>query len=393
MDLGLASRGVGADAETGMTPRPIRVLHLRDSAWVDGPGRTILDTATHLDPAEIEYHVGAFVAPGKAAHPLVDALRASGKSVRELEDRGGLDENLVAQIVRAMDELDIDVLHTSEFRSNIMGQIARRRRRVKLVCTVHGWIVNTTRGRIFRFIDKTLLRRFDSIVFVSGATRRLVPRWWLPEKRTCVLHNGLVLGKYGEKTVSAPRRPVDPKNVTLLNVGRLSPEKGQDLLLEAVAPLCARYPGLNLKFAGTGPEEARLRALGQSLGIADRVHFLGYIHDMPSLYAEVDLLVQSSLTEGLPNVIVEAAYLRVPIVATRVGGTDEVVEHGKSGWLIGAGDVNAIRAGLQRFLESPQEFVAMGERAQRGIIEGFSIAVRTRKLVDFYRRVLSGEPA
>lgn len=373
-----------------MITRPIRVLHLRDSPWVDGPGRTIVDTATHLDPSQIEYHVGAFVAPGGtrgADHPLVAALRAAGKSVREIEDRGGLDENLVAQIVRLMDELDIDVLHSSEFRSNIMAQLARRRRRVKLVCTVHGWIVNSTRGRIYRFIDKVLLRRFDSVLFVSGATRRLVPRLWLPDSRTCVLHNGLVLGKYGAATVSAPRRPLDPRSVTLLNVGRLSPEKGQDLLLEAMAPLAARHPGLNLKFAGTGPEEAKLRALAGKLGIGDRVHFLGYIHDMPSLYADVDLLVQSSLTEGLPNVIVEAAYLRVPILATRVGGTDEVVEHGKSGWLIEAGDVNAIRAGIEAFLATPQTFVAMGESAQRRIVEGFSIAVRTQRLTDFYRRV------
>jgi glycosyltransferase involved in cell wall biosynthesis len=373
-----------------MSARPIRVLHLRDSPWVDGPGRTILDTATHLDPSEVDYHVGAFVAGGGAPHPLVAALRAAGKSVHEIEDRGGLDQNLIAQVVRLMNELDIDVLHSSEFRSNLMAQLARRRRPVKLVSTVHGWIVNSARGRIYRFIDKTLLRRFDAVLFVSGATRGLVPRWWLPEKRTCVLHNGLVLGKYGEKTVTARRRPVDPRNITLLNVGRLSPEKGQDLLLEAIAPLCSRHPGLNLKFAGTGPEEARLRALAQSLGIGDRVHFLGYIHDMPSLYADVDLLVQSSLTEGLPNVIVEAAYLRVPIVATRVGGTDEVVEHEKSGWLIGAGDVNAIRAGVHAFLENPGPFVAMGERAHSRIVDGFSIAVRTRRLTDFYRRVCAG---
>ena len=136
-----------------------------------------------------------------------------------------------------------------------------------------------------------------------------------------------------------------------------------------------------------GGRAARDEADRQSVCIDDRVKFLGYIHDMPSLYADVDLLVQSSLTEGLPNVIVEAAYLRVPILATRVGGTDEVVEHGKSGWLIPAGDVDAIRAGLEAFLGNPQSFVAMGESAQRRIVEGFSIAVRTRKLTEFYRRV------
>ena len=377
--------------------RPIRVLHLRDSPWVDGPGRTILDTATHLDPARVEYHVGAFVAPhgdGKAvAHPLVEALRGAGRSVRELEDRGGVDGNLIASIVRLIDELQIDVLHTSEFRSNVMGLLARRRRPVKLVATVHGWIVNSVRGRAYRTLDKTLLRLFDGAIFVSAATRRLVPRWWLPARRTIVLHNGLVLGRYGAQTVSARRRAVDPARVTLLNVGRLSPEKGQDLLVRAVAALQERFPGLSLKFAGTGPAEPELRGLAESLGIGDRVHFLGYIQDMPALYADVDLLVQSSLTEGLPNVIVEAAYLRVPMVATDVGGTGEVVEHGRSGWLIPPGSVEALRDGIAHFLAEPARFVAMGELGHRNIVDRFSIAARTEKLTAFYQRIAAGRIA
>lgn len=373
-----------------MNPRPIRVLHLRDSPWVDGPGRTILDTATHVDPRRVEYHVGALVPSGAPAdHPLVDALRAAGKSVHRLTDRGGLDRELVAQIVRLVDELKIDVLHSSEFRSNVMALLVRRQRPVKLVSTVHGWIVNSARARVFRFVDKVLLRRFDGIIFVSAATRGLIPRWWLGTRRSVVLHNGLVLGKYGEQAVTAARRPVDVnREVVLLNVGRLSPEKGQDLLLRAVAELAPRYPGLQLRFAGTGPEEAGLRDLAQSLGIAERVRFLGYIQDMPPLYAQCDLLVQSSLTEGLPNVILEAAYLRLPLVATRVGGTDEVVEHGKSGWLIRPGAVSELTAGIERFLKQPGEFIGMTASAQQGIRENFSFAVRTQRLTDFYERLL-----
>ena len=130
-----------------------------------------------------------------------------------------------------------------------------------------------------------------------------------------------------------------------------------------------------------------MRALAQSLGIGDRVHFLGYIQDMPSLYADVDLLVQSSLTEGLPNVIVEAAYLRVPTVATSVGGTAEVIEHGRSGWLIEPGDIGALRSGIEAFLTRPLEFAALAENAQRRIVEGFSISVRTEKLSQFYERL------
>lgn len=374
-----------------MTGRPIRVLHLRDSPWVDGPGRTIFDTATHLDPARIEYHVGAFIpVDRKDEHPLVKSLRAAGASVRQLTDRGGLDRELVAEIVALIDELEIDVLHSSEFRSNIMALLARRQRPVKLVATVHGWIANDLRGRVYRNIDKFLLRTFDAAIFVSDATRRLIPAWWMPAKRTRVLHNGLVLGKYGRATVDAQRRPLDTANAVVLNVGRLSPEKGQDLLLRAIAALADRYPGLRLQFAGTGPEEQKLRELARSLGIGDRVEFLGYIQDMPALYANVDLLVQSSLTEGLPNVIVEAAYLRVPTVATKVGGTAEVIEHGSSGWLIEPGSIEQIRQGIEAFLTRPQEFVAMSEVAHRRIVDHFSFAARTRGLMEFYEQLCAG---
>jgi glycosyltransferase involved in cell wall biosynthesis len=377
-----------------MSARPIRVLHLRDSAWVDGPGRTILDTATHIDGTRVEYHVGAFVSAGTSDHALVKSLRAAGKSVWQLTDRGGLDRELVAQIVRLVDQLHIDVLHSSEFRSNLMALLVRRQRPVKLVATVHGWIVNNLRGRIYRLADKFLLRWFDGVIFVSAATRRLIPAWWLPPRRTCVLHNGLVLGTYGKDLLTASRRSVDPQaEVVVLNVGRLSLEKGQALLLRAVAELSGRYPRLQVKFAGTGPEEAPLRALAQALGIADRVHFLGYVQDMPALYAQADLLVQSSLTEGLPNVILEVAYLRLPCVATRVGGTAEVMQHGASGWLIEPGSVGEIKAGIEKFLASPEEFSSMTAAGHEAIKQNFSFAVRTQRLMEFYERLLASGAA
>lgn len=376
-----------------MSKGPIRVLHLRDSAWVDGPGRTILDTARHIDPQRVEYHVGAFVPPDASGHSFVDSLRAAGGSVHELRDRGGLDRELIATIVRLIDELRIDVLHSSEFRSNVMALLVRRERPVKLVATVHGWIVNNMRGRIYRFLDKVLLRRFDRVIFVSAATSRLIPSWWLPTKRTCVLHNGLVLGLYGQQALAVRRPAADSGGaVTILNVGRLSPEKGQDLLLRAVAPLTERFPQLTVKFAGTGPQEPELRALAAELGISNRVHFLGYIHDMPSLYAQTDLLVQSSLTEGLPNVILEAAYLRVPMVATDVGGTSEVVQHGTSGWLIPPGDIGALKAGIEKFLTDTEAFAAMTHTAHARILEHFSFATRTQKLTEFYERLCMGAP-
>lgn len=370
--------------------RPIRVLHLRDSPWVDGPGRTILETGSHIDRSLVDYHIGAFVA-GEGAHALVDGARARGLSVHVIPDRGGVGRELVERIVALMEQLQIDVLHTSEFRSNVLAILCRRRRPVKIVTTAHGWIANDLRGRIYRLADKFFMPRFDATILVSRAMRALVPRWWQPDSRTHVLPNALVLGSYGRDVLSQPRaRSVDPRGAVLVNIGRLAPEKGQELLLRAMAALAPDYPLLRLKFAGIGPLEARLRELAAELAIADRVEFLGYIADMPRLYADVDLVVQSSFTEGMPNVILEAAYLRVPIVATAVGGTAEVVEHGRSAWLLPPHSLDALVQGIRQFLTRRADFVAMGDAAHDNVRRNFSFDVRTQNLVAIYQRLLGG---
>jgi len=369
--------------------RPIRVLHLRDSPWVDGPGRTILETAKRIDRSRIDYHVGAFVSKPDEPHPLVDALREHGLPVHAIEDRGGVGREMVDGLLDLIDALQVDVLHTSEFRSNVLALLCRRRRRgLRIVSTAHGWIANDLRGRVYCFADRVLLRRFDRVILVSHAMRRRLPAWWVADRRVCVLHNALVTESYGRKMLDTPRRATDPRGeVRLLNVGRLSPEKGQALLLQAVARLLPDYPGLVVWFAGTGPLRGELEAEARRLGLDGRVRFLGYVADMPGLYADVDLVVQSSLTEGLPNVMLEVAYLGVPVVATDVGGTAEVIEHGVSGWLVRKDSVPALEDGLLAFLREPAVHIAMAARGRQRIESKFEFGHRTERQMRLYEEV------
>jgi len=370
--------------------RPIRVLHLRDSPWIDGPGRTILETAKRIDRSLVDYHVGAFVTEPGVRHPLVDALRERGLPVHEIPDQGGAGPALVATLVDLLERLQIDILHTSEFRSNVLGLLCRRKRPVKLVSTAHGWIANDLRGTAYTLLDRVLLRGFDRVILVSHAMRRRLPRWWAPDSKVSVLHNALMTDSYGAEVLDAPRRTVEPLGeIRVLNVGRLSPEKGQRTLIEAIAALLPELPGLHLWFAGVGPLEGSLRDTARTLAIDERVKFLGYIADMPALYRDVDLVVQSSLTEGLPNVMLEVAYLGVPVVATNVGGTSEVIEHGRTGWLVAPGSVQALAAGIREFAARPSEFAAMARSGRSRIESEFSFANRTRQQVDIYRGLAS----
>jgi len=373
-------------------PAPIRVLHVRDSPWIDGPGRTILETATSVDRAQIDFHMGAFVSSAGDPHPFVEESRRRGLSVHPIPDNGGLSSQVIERIVALIDEHRIDVLHTSEFRSNVMGLLARRRRpKVRLVATVHGWIANDLKGRVYRFADKILLRWFDCAIFVSDATRSKIPRWWLPSSRTHVLRNALVMSQYADS--GGARRPFAADgDIRLLSVGRLSPEKAQDLMLRVVAALLPRYPRLRLRIAGIGPLEGELRALAQSLGIAAQVEFAGFVQNMRPEYDNADLVVQSSLTEGLPNVILEAAMLGVPILATDVGGTSEVVEHSRGAWLIPAGSEAALMDGMSRFLDDPKSFAAMARAARASVESRFSFSTRTASLTRIYALLLGRAP-
>lgn len=368
--------------------RPVRVLHLRDSPWVDGPGRTILETATRIDRSRVDYHVGAFVSNPDDPHPFVDSLKQRGLQVHTIPDSGGVGPDLVRRIVELLDRFEIDVLHTSEFRSNVLGLLCRRQRPVRLVSTAHGWIANDLRGQAYTLADRMLLKRFDRVILVSHAMRRRLPSWWVPDERVRVVHNALMIESYGRDVLDAPRYPADPHGpVRLLNVGRLSPEKGQALLLKVMAALSEDFPGLQLSFAGTGPLEASLTRLATDLGIANRVEFLGYVSDMPTLYARTDLVVQSSFTEGLPNVMLEVAYLGVPVVATDVGGTHEVIEHGVSGWLVKPRSQTDMEAGLRRYLGSPMEFVTMAKAGKERIERGFTFATRTNAQMLIYEEL------
>lgn len=365
---------------------PIRVLHLRDSPWVDGPGRTILETAARIDRSRIDYHIAPLVPDDGAKHPLVVAARERGVAVQPIHDPGDSLAALADRVIDVVDRLGIEILHSSEFRTNVVALRCRGKRpALRIVSTAHGWIANDVRGKLKTFLDRILLRRFDRVILVSQAMRRRLPAWWVSERRVAVLRNALVLERFGTAARGRAQAAFDPAaDITLLNVGRLSKEKGQALLLRAVAGLAAQYPRLQLTFAGTGPDEGELRQLAGRLGIADRIHFSGYVTDIEGLYSSASLVVQSSFTEGLPNVILEAAYLGVPIVATDVGGTAEVIEHGISGWLIPPRSLDALTGGIRYFLENRARFADMTGAARSRIEESFSFEARTSGQAGIY---------
>ena len=171
-------------------------------------------------------------------------------------------------------------------------------------------------------------------------------------------------------------------------VGRLSAEKGFDVLIRAVAQMLRDALDIDLVIVGEGGERPALEALIVELGCKERVHLVGYQAETSRWYEAMDVFALSSVREGLPNVVLEAMALEVPVVATRVAGVPRLIESEKNGLLIEPGRQDELADALSRVLKSPEMRGRFQSAGRRTVAERFSFAVRMERLARVYDGML-----
>jgi glycosyltransferase involved in cell wall biosynthesis len=248
---------------------------------------------------------------------------------------------------------------------------------------------------LFKLLDGMIYRHYARIIAVSEAVAGALRRW-LPEvgPKLAVVPNAVDPRGFH---VAATERDglrqtlgLGADEQVVLFVGRLMPAKGVDVLLEALnqLPSSAKFKML---VVGPGPLRA---ALEQQVPerLRAQVSFLGARSDVPTLLAAADLLVLPSRWEGLPVILLEAMAARLPILATRVGGIPEVLEHGVSGWLVPPEDAPALAEGMTHLLQSKPARARQAEAAWQILLDRFSPEVTLRQLLGVYQAVLEARP-
>jgi glycosyltransferase involved in cell wall biosynthesis len=184
------------------------------------------------------------------------------------------------------------------------------------------------------------------------------------------------------------RLGLEPNAIVVGGVGRMSPEKGFHHLVESVALARAQGPNLDLVFAGDGPERHRLERDTRTLGLEGHVHFLGVQQDPRPVYAAMDVFALPSLEEGSPNALLEAMACGRAVVATRVGGVPEIVEHERSGLLVEPGSPPVFAVALKRLAIDPVLRQRLAHAATRRVRERFDISRMVAKHAALYRDLL-----
>lgn len=198
------------------------------------------------------------------------------------------------------------------------------------------------------------------------------PKHW---DRMHIVHCGIEPELYG-----AERPPEPGKNI--LFIGRLAAVKGATLLLDAFAQVLESHPDAHLTLVGDGPDRADLEAKAERLGLAERVTFTGYLgqEDVAAALNSSDLLVLPSFAEGVPVVLMEAMASRIPVIASRVAGVQELVEDGVNGDVLPPGDITALINSLGRQLSDPALRRARGDAGRDKVEAEFSVVKEAERL-------------
>lgn len=322
--------------------------------------------------------------------PFIDDLRARGIPVIVLRHllnpiRPYHDIQALREIVSTIKELSPDLITAHGAKVGILGRLAARHLRLPLIVTVHGWAcapgTPRVQAAVSRGLERTIGALASKVITVSEFDRQFGLRAKLvTDRRVVTVHNGM------------PDIPValraDPSRspAKLIMIARFEPQKDQATLLRALGGL--RHHQWELDLVGDGPLRQEMEALASSLGIRERVHFLGQRRDVDRLLAEAHISVLASNWEGFPLSILEAMRAGLPIVASNVGGVAEAVENNETGYVVPRGDVESLRARAADLLDSPALRSRLGAAGRWRYEEHFTLGRLVAKTLAVYGDVL-----
>jgi glycosyltransferase involved in cell wall biosynthesis len=303
-----------------------------------------------------------------------------------------LDWRAVTQLLAVCRREQVAIWHGHDYKSNALGLLLRRFWPMRLVTMVHGWGKETRRTRLYYAIDRACLRHYDAVIAVSSDLHQRSLESGVPSERCILLENGVDTQQFTRTRAREYVKElfgVPAARLLIGAVGRLSEEKGFDLLIRAVNQLIAKGADVELRIAGEGDQHGALQELIRSLGQEDRICLIGFQSDTRPFFEAMDVFALSSIREGLPNVVLEAMAMGVPVVATRVAGVPRLIEHEKNGLLVDIGDTNQMAAALARLMADRDHRNRLAAAGRSTVEHRHSFQRRMERIREIYDELLA----
>ncbi len=361
----------------------MKILHLRASEFFGGPERAIIGQCLSLKG--FDFLCGSFIRKG-ARNDFLNKCRGVGLKTVEISESFPGDIRVIKQIRKIISDNNISLVITHDYKSNFYCHRAIKGIDVKQISHFRGRTTEDTKVKLYNFIDWQILRKIPKIITVSDASKKLLVSKGVRPERIHVVFNAINCDNF---TAEDTDNRDTGGRLKMVAAGRLSYEKGYDILLKALAAIRGETAEFELSIYGHGPEEAKLRDMTDRLGLADMVRFCGFVDNIIPVFRDSDLLVLPSRSEGMPNVILEAWSQRLPVLAAAVGAVPDMLgNNDEYGLVVQPDNVESLAHRLIFALKNRKELKILGQRGFEKVRREYSFEKQAELLQAIYLEYL-----
>jgi len=351
------------------------ILHTIDTRGPGGAETIFIDLATRLPRDKYRSIV---VIRGKGW--VYEELCRRGIEPLFLDAKGSFNWQYLSGLVKIIRQEGVDLVQSHLLGSNVYCSMAGLITRRPVVATFHGVVDFGGKERLKGIKYAAINAGARRIVAVSDDLRKeILDSTSLRQEKIKLIYNGIRTADYQRPRSRGLRDKYnwDDDVIIIGSLGNIRPAKGYDILLRAAALLKQRSGRFRFVIAGQCNTSLydELLQLRQELDLEETVHFLGYIDDAADFLSNIDLFLSSSISEGLPLSAIQAMVAKLPLVATRCGGYEELVTDQENGWLVEIGSPQAITEAIEMLAAKPELRNALAEKAKKHAIETFDLEV------------------
>ena len=294
----------------------------------------------------------------------------------------------IIAVAKALKKYNIDILHPHDNLSKIIGGVAAKMVEVKVVAHCRDLLKESVVEKVLLIYQLLFMNK---IIAVSESNRNLFKFMGRIPGKVRTIYNGIDLKKITSvKGYNRKDMEISDNMLVIGIIAVFDKCKGHIYLFRAIDKLISEgYKNIICLVIGDGREGDELRAFVLNKGLTDYIRFLGYRNDVPELLCVMDMVVMPSIQESFPRVPLEAMAMKVPVIATTVGGLPESIDNGKTGILVSPMDVDSLSTAIKYLIENPEARKEMGEAGRKRVEERFSIENNVRKTEELYSDILS----
>lgn len=377
--------------------KKIKVAHIITELVIGGAQDNTLLTAENHDRAR--YDVTLISSPGGG---YADRAR-KGKYrtilisdlVREIAPTK--DIRALFKLYRILKKEKFEVVHTHSSKAGMLGRIAAYLAGTRVIVhTIHSFPFHLYMSGILRWFyiicEKLAAKLSSAIVSVSGNLARQAQRLGIvPPEKIAVIYSGIDFNKFSTTRPKRIRQELGLEKDQLLvgSIGRMFPQKAPEIFIRAARELLDRGVKAKFVFVGGGPLLEDMKKLVRDLDLENDLLLPGFRDDAPDILAAIDIFVISSRWEGIGRALTEALFMGKPVVATNVGGVNEVVRNLETGILVPPGDYRELSAGIKKLIDDPKLAEKLGRAGKKLVSDRFDYRIMIRKIEQLYEKLLN----